>query len=155
MPRIDYHDDPAAPPANSLVPAASAVVTDGQGRILLHRRSDNDRWSLPGGAMELGESIAGCAVRETLEETGFEVEVTGIVGIYSNPGHVFAYDDGEVRQEFSVCFAGRVVGGEPRVSDESTEVAWFRPEQIAGLPMVEAMRLRVLDVLEGRTPVIR
>ncbi|HVD15255.1 MAG TPA: NUDIX domain-containing protein [Actinomycetota bacterium] len=155
MPRIDYHDDPAAPPANSLVPAASAVVTDGQGRILLHRRSDNDRWSLPGGAMELGESIAGCAVRETLEETGFEVEVTGIVGIYSNPGHVFAYDDGEVRQEFSVCFAGRVVGGEPRVSDESTEVAWFRPEQIAGLPMVEAMRLRVLDFLEGRTPVIR
>jgi len=155
MPRIDYHDDPAAPPANSLVPAASAVVTDGQGRILLHRRSDNDRWSLPGGAMELGESIAGCAVRETLEETGFEVEVTGIVGIYSNPGHVFAYDDGEVRQEFSVCFAGRVVGGEPRVSDVSTEVAWFRPEQIAGLPMVEAMRLRVLDFLEGRTPVIR
>ena len=155
MPRIDYHDDPAAPPANSLVPAASAVVTDGQGRILLHRRSDNDRWSLPGGAMELGESIAGCAVRETLEETGFEVEVTGIVGIYSNPGHVFAYDDGEVRQEFSVCFAGRVVGGEPRVSDESTEVAWFRPEQIAVLPMVEAMRLRVLDFLEGRTPVIR
>jgi ADP-ribose pyrophosphatase YjhB (NUDIX family) len=155
MPRIDYHDDPAAPAANSLVPAASTVVTDEQGRILLHRRSDNDRWSLPGGAMELGESIAGCAVRETLEETGFEVEVTGIVGIYSNPGHVFAYDDGEVRQEFSVCFAGRVVGGEPRVSDESTEVAWFRPEQIAGLPMVEAMRLRVLDVLEGRTPVIR
>jgi ADP-ribose pyrophosphatase YjhB (NUDIX family) len=155
MPRIDYHDDPAAPAANSLVPAASAVVTDEQGRILLHRRSDNDRWSLPGGAMELGESIAGCAVRETLEETGFEVEVTGIVGTYSNPGHVFAYDDGEVRQEFSVCFAARVVGGAPRVSEESTEVAWFRPEEIAGLPMVEAMRLRVLDFLAGHTPVIR
>jgi ADP-ribose pyrophosphatase YjhB (NUDIX family) len=155
MPRIDYHDDPAAPAANSLVPAASAVVTDERGRIVLHRRSDNDRWSLPGGAMELGESIAGCAVRETLEETGLEVEVTGIVGVYSNPGHVFAYDDGEVRQEFSVCFAARVIGGEPRVSDESTEVAWFRPEEIAGLSMVEAMRLRVLDFLEGRTPVIR
>ena len=155
MPRIDYHDDPAAPPANSLVPAASAVVADEQGRILLHRRSDNDRWSLPGGAMELGESIAGCAVRETLEETGLEVEVTGIVGTYSNPGHVFAYDDGEVRQEFSICFAARVVGGAPRVSEESTEVAWFRPEAIAGLPMVEAMRLRILDFLGGRTPVIR
>jgi ADP-ribose pyrophosphatase YjhB (NUDIX family) len=143
MPRIDYHDDPAAPPANSLVPAASAVVADEQGRILLHRRSDNDRWSLPGGAMELGESIAGCAVRET------------IVGTYSNPGHVFAYDDGEVRQEFSVCFAARVVAGAPRVSEESTEVAWFRPEEVAGLPMVEAMRLRILDFLGGRTPVIR
>jgi len=155
MPRIDYHDDPAAPPANSLVPAASAVVADEQGRILLHRRSDNDRWSLPGGAMELGESIAGCAVRETLEETGLEVEVTGIVGTYSNPGHVFAYDDGEVRQEFSICFAARVVGGAPRVSEESTEVGWFRPDELAGLPMVEAMRLRILDFLGGRTPVIR
>jgi hypothetical protein len=68
---------------------------------------------------------------------------------------VFAYDDGEVRQEFSVCFAARVVAGAPRVSEESTEVAWFRPEEIAGLPMVEAMRLRILDFLGGRTPVIR
>jgi ADP-ribose pyrophosphatase YjhB (NUDIX family) len=155
MPRIDYYDDPAAPPANSLVPAASAVVTDEHGRIVLHRRRDNDRWSLPGGVMELGESIAGCAVREALEETGLEIEVTGIVGTYSDPRHVFAYDDGEVRQEFSVCFAARAVGGELRISDESTEVAWFRPEEIAGLPMVERIRLRVLDFLEGRTPVIR
>jgi ADP-ribose pyrophosphatase YjhB (NUDIX family) len=155
MPRIDYLDDPAAPAANSLVPAASTVVTDEQGRILLHRRSDNGRWSLPGGAMELGESIASCAVRETLEETGFEVEVTGIVGTYSSPGHVFAYDDGEVRQEFSICFAARVVGGAARVGEESTEVGWFRPEEIAGLPMVEAMRPRVADFLAGRTPVIR
>jgi hypothetical protein len=68
---------------------------------------------------------------------------------------VFAYDDGDVRQEFSVCFAARVVAGAPRVSEESTAVAWFRPEEIAGLPMVEAMRLRILDFLGGRTPVIR
>lgn len=155
MPRVDYYDDPAAPRANSLVPAASAVVVDGQGRIVLHRRADNQRWALPGGGMKLGESIGACAVREVEEETGLQVELTGIVGVYSDPKHVFAYDDGEVRQEFSLCFSARVVGGELRVSDESTEVAWFQPGEIPGLPMVESIRLRVLDFLSGQTPVIR
>ena len=55
-----------------------------------------------------GESIADAAVREVAEETGLTVEMTGSVGIYTDPGHVMAYDDGEVRQEFSVCFHARV-----------------------------------------------
>ena len=155
MGRRDYYDDPHAPAANSLVPAASTVVVDAEGRILLQRRRDNDMWALPGGKMELGESLGDCARRETLEETGLEIELTGIVGIYSDPKHVFSYDDGEVRQEFSLCFAARVVGGELRVSDESTKVAWFEPVEIPGLPMVESIRLRVLDFLSGQTPVIR
>ncbi len=81
MPRVDYYDDPAAPRANSLVPAASVVVVDAAGWIVLHRRADNDRWALPGGGMKLGESIGDCAVREIAEETGLQVELTGIVGI--------------------------------------------------------------------------
>jgi ADP-ribose pyrophosphatase YjhB (NUDIX family) len=106
--------------------------------------------------MKLGESIGACAVREVEEETGLKVELTGIVGVYSDPKHVFAYDDGEVRQEFSLCFAARVVGETVlRVSDESTEVAWFQPGEIPSLPMVESIRLRVLDFLSGQTPVIR
>ena len=101
MGRVDYYDDPKAPRANSLVPAASAIVTDDQGRILLHRRRDNEMWALPGGVMEIGESLGECAVREVREETGLTVEPVRIVGIYSDPKHVFEYDDGEVRQEFS------------------------------------------------------
>jgi hypothetical protein len=62
--RVDYYDDPDAPKANSLVPAASAIVTDEDGRILLHRRRDNDMWALPGGVMEIGESLGECVVRE-------------------------------------------------------------------------------------------
>ncbi|MGN5378815.1 NUDIX domain-containing protein [Streptomyces lasalocidi] len=71
---------------------------DDAGRILLQRRRDNDMWALPGGAMHIGESLPDCAIRETREETGFDVETVGIVGTYTNPHHVFAYDDGEVRQ---------------------------------------------------------
>ncbi len=155
MGRVDYYDDPAAPATNSLVPAASAVVVDGDGRILLHRRRDNDKWALPGGRMELGESLAGCAVREVREETGLEVEPVDIVGTYTDPKHVFSYDDGEVRQEFSICFRCAIVGGSVSVSDESYEVAFFEPKDIPDLPMVDCIRLRVSDYLSGRTPAIR
>ncbi|MFI8102781.1 NUDIX hydrolase [Streptomyces sp. NPDC086023] len=155
MARRDYEDDPDAPEANSLVPAASVVVVDGESRILLQRRTDNGMWALPGGRMEIGESIGECAVRETWEETGLTVEITGIVGTYTNPRHVFAYDDGEVRQEFSVCLLARPTGGEIRVSDESHEVAWFAPVDVDRLPMVAGIRKRVDDWRAGLGPVVR
>ncbi|MFY4719341.1 NUDIX hydrolase [Streptomyces sp. LaBMicrA B280] len=155
MGRRDYEDDPDAPAANSLVPAASTVVVDDCGRILLQRRRDNGMWALPGGAMHIGESLPGCAVRETREETGFDVEIVGIVGTYSNPRHVFAYDDGEVRQEFSVCFLARPTAGRLAVSEESTDVRWFRPEEVDSLPMVPGIRKRVNDWREGTMPAAR
>ncbi|WP_018547455.1 NUDIX hydrolase [Streptomyces sp. LaPpAH-108] len=154
MGRRDYENDPDAPAANSLVPAASAVVVDDHGRILLQRRVDNGMWALPGGRMEIGESLPGCAIRETREETGYDVQLVGIVGIYTDPGHVFAYDDGEVRQEFSICFLARPVGGQLAVSDESTEVRWFDPSEIDDLPMVTSIRRRVTDYLAGDMPVL-
>ncbi|WP_412077074.1 NUDIX domain-containing protein [Streptomyces xanthophaeus] len=155
MARRDYEDEPSAPKANSLVPAASAVVVDEHGRVLLQRRADNGMWALPGGKMELGESIGDCAVRETFEETGITIEITGIVGTYTNPGHVFAYDDGEVRQEFSICLLARPTGGGLRTSDESFEVAWFPPGVIDDLPMVPSIRKRINDWRAGHGPVVR
>jgi ADP-ribose pyrophosphatase YjhB (NUDIX family) len=155
MRRVEHFNDPDAPAANSLVPAASAVVVDQDGRILLHRRSDNRLWSIPGGAMEVGERIADTVVREVKEETGLEVEPERVVGIYSNPQHVVEYADGEVRQQFSVCFACRVVGGELAVSDESLEVGFFTPGEIEDMPVQESIRLRIGHYLERRTqPVV-
>lgn len=145
MARVDYLDDAAAPKANRLVPAASAIVTDKRGRILLHRRSDNDLWGLPGGTMEIGESIAETIIREVEEETGLDVQPMYIVGIYTNPGHVIAYSDGEVRQEFSICFACSVTGGELRVSDESTALSFFTAKQIERIPLHESIRQRIRD----------
>jgi ADP-ribose pyrophosphatase YjhB (NUDIX family) len=153
--RIDHLNDPDAPAANRVVPGASAVVLDEAGRILLHRRDDNELWSIPGGGMEVGERIADTVVREVREETGLEVEPEAIVGIYSNPQHVVEYSDGEVRQQFSVCFACRLVGGVLAISDESLEVGFFTPAEIEVIPVHESIRLRIRHDLEHRPqPVI-
>lgn len=142
--RIDYFDDPQAPEVNSLVPSVNVVVVNEDGDILLIRRSDNENWALPGGAMDLGESLLDAAVRETAEETGVHVEVTGLVGIYTDPRHVILYtSNGEARQEFSVVFTARAVGGGVRRSDESLEVCWVRPADTATLQMDRSMRMRI------------
>jgi 8-oxo-dGTP pyrophosphatase MutT (NUDIX family) len=149
MSRIDYYDDPKAPAANSLVPAVSAVVVDDAGRLLLQRRQDNGLWALPGGGLEVGESVGEAVIREVVEETGYQVEPTYVIGVYSDPKHVFAYDDGEVRQEFSVCIAAHVTGGHLKVSNESTEVAWFTPEEAKTLAIHPRIRARIDDYLAG------
>ena len=149
MARTEYYDDPAAPVPNSLVVAASAAVIDGEGRLLLQRRVDNGLWAMPGGVMEMAESLPQAAVREVREETGYEVEVTGLVGTYTDARHVIAYSDGEVRRQFNVCFRARVVGGELAVSDESHEVRWFASAEIETLPMHHTQRLRVEHALQG------
>jgi ADP-ribose pyrophosphatase YjhB (NUDIX family) len=142
--RIDFYNDPEAPKATSIVPSANVIVVNDEGAILLIRRSDNDNWALPGGGMDLGESLPDTAVRETAEETGIHVEVTGLVGIYTDPRHVILYtSNNEVRQEFSAVFTARPLGGEPTPSDESTEVRWVPPAEVGALPMDRSMRMRV------------
>jgi 8-oxo-dGTP pyrophosphatase MutT (NUDIX family) len=148
--RTDYFNDPHAPTPNSLVPAASAIVVNESGGPLLQRRFDNDQWALPGGTMDLGETLAQTVVREVKEETGLDVEVTGLVGIYTDPGHVIEYDDGEVRQEFNVCFTAHVRGGRLATSTESTEVGWVPLDELDALPMHESTRLRIRHCLDRR-----
>ncbi|MFC6005367.1 NUDIX hydrolase, partial [Streptomonospora nanhaiensis] len=77
MARRDYYYDPNAPAANSIAVAVSAFIQDDEGRILMIRRTDNDLYSIPGGQLELGETLTQAAVREVREETGIECEVTG------------------------------------------------------------------------------
>lgn len=150
--RIDYLDDPNAPKPNSLKPSANVVVLNDAGQFLLIKRTDNSNWSLPGGAMDLGESIGQAAVREVREETGIDCELTGLVGIYTNPNHVLEYtSDGEVRQEFSIVFTARALGGEPTPSSESSQVVWVEPVDMDRYEMHPSMRQRVDHYLEGRT----
>lgn len=148
--RTEYFDDPTAPRPNSLVPAVSAVVLDPAGRVLLHRRTDSGLWSLPGGGIEVGESVTEALVREVKEETGLDVAVVQLVGVYSDPRYVVAYDDGEVRQQFSLCFTCQVTGGYLLISEESRELRYIDPRELDTLPIGAGTRVRLRDFRDRR-----
>jgi 8-oxo-dGTP pyrophosphatase MutT (NUDIX family) len=127
------------------------AVTNDAGELLLIRRSDNDNWALPGGGVDLGESLMQAAVRETQEETGIDCEVTGLSGIYTDPGHVILYtSNGEVRQEFSIVLTARATGGNPTPSSETSDVRWLPLDAVGSLQMDPSMRLRVEHFAERR-----
>lgn len=129
-------DEPSTPRATSIVVAASVFVTDDGGRVLLVR--DGDGWALPGGDQQLGEYLAQSAVRHTRTRSGVDVEVTGVVGVYSNPHHVVAEHGGQVRQEFSVCLRARYLGGRP-----GAQARWVGSADLDGVPIHPATRLRI------------
>lgn len=149
MSRTDYFNDPSAPRANRIVPAVTAFVVNDDGQVLLERRSDNGRWGMPGGVQEIGENITGTVIREVLEETGIQVEVVGLVGVFTDPGHVIAFSDGEVRQEFSLCFRARPLTSDIRVSAESLEVRWVPRSEVESLDMSPTTRLRLEEGFRG------
>jgi len=132
------------------------VVVNDAGEILLIRRTDNGNWALPGGAIDLGESVAQAGIRETLEETGIQCVITGIVGIYSDPRHVILYtSNGEARQEFSTVLTARPAGGQPTPSSESSDVRWVPEAELNGYTTDRSMRIRINAFLaHNESPVI-
>ena len=147
--RIDYDDDPNAPRPTRIVPGVSVAVFNDLSQLLLIRRTDNDRWAVPGGKQEVGETPVQAARREVHEETGITCEITGLVGIFSSPRHVVEYTaDGEVRQEFSILFHGHPTGGATATSAESREVIWCERQKVLALPMTPAQRRRISYLLD-------
>ncbi len=156
MSRRDYWQDPAAPKPTSRKPSASVFVTDDTGAILLLRRADSGSWTLPTGGLKRGETISQCAVRECEEETGLRVEITGLVGVFSDPGHVIEYRKGskvtEVRQPVNVCLRARVTGGRARPTSEAIEVRWVPPGDIEDCDIHLAQLRRILHGIRSATP---
>ncbi|WP_086665499.1 NUDIX hydrolase [Lentzea kentuckyensis] len=151
MARTDHYNDPNAPKATNIVVAVTAFVQDEHGRLLMIRRTDNDLYSIPGGMQDVGETIGHTVIREVKEETGIDVEPVDIIGVYSDPKHVIAYTDGEVRQQFSICFRARFIGGELRTSNESSEVHWVSRGDLDTLNVHPSIRLRIEHGFEARS----
>jgi 8-oxo-dGTP pyrophosphatase MutT (NUDIX family) len=150
--RREYWHDPEAPAPNSLVPASGVLAVNELGEILLQRRRDTGQWALPMGKQELGETIAECAIRETKEETGIDVAITGLVGIFSDPSHIVAYTDGEVRQEYEVTLLGRPLGGFPAANSEADDVRWAHPYELDALDIHPTMRRQIACYLNRTYP---
>jgi 8-oxo-dGTP pyrophosphatase MutT (NUDIX family) len=151
--RIEYLNDPDAPKPNSLVPAAGVLAVNASGQLLLQRRRDTGQWAIPMGKHEIGETASQCAVRETEEETGVRVEVTGLLGIYTDPGHVVLYtSDGETRQEYEVILLGRPLSGEPKANDEASAAGWFTVAELDGLDIHPSQWRQLRDWLNGTYP---
>ena len=152
--RREYDHQPDAPAASCVAPCAFVAVRDVTGRLLLVRRCDSGDWELPGGHVDPGESASDAAVRETAEESGITVEVTGVVGIYTDPGHVIADPHaGLVRQPFAVCFHARPLAGSPGGDQvETSDARWFTTGDIGALPIGPAMRLRIGHALTPGRP---
>lgn len=118
------------------------VVVIRDEKVLLTLRSDLPVWCLPGGAIEAGETLVEAAVREALEETGAEIEILGIVGVYSRPNW---RDSGN----HEVVFVGRQIGGELVPLDgEAVEVSYF---SLTELPkeLLWWHRERIVDAMQG------
>ena len=116
-----------------------AVIQDN--KIMLTQRDDFETWILPGGGVEVGESVAQAAIRETKEETGLDVELTRLVGIYSRLGNFLG---GHI-----VLFTGRPIGGEMKCqAGETIAVKWFPFNQIPS-PLSLGHKRRIEDVISG------
>ena len=103
---------------------AGGCVFNEKGEVLLQRRADSNKWGFPGGAIEIGETPQMTAVRELKEETGLDVEVGRLIGIYTD--FDMQYSNGDKAQSICVAFELTVVGGELSCDkDETLELKYF------------------------------
>ncbi len=136
--------------AKEIRASVAACVMSPEGRILLQRRSDNGRWGLPGGSVEIGESVSQALLREVLEETGLRVEAVRLVGVYSDPAlQVVRYPDDNVVHYVNLFFECRILGGSLATCEETLELRFFDPADLPPdvLPM---HRIRIQDALAQR-----
>ncbi len=131
------------------VGCSATIFDEKREKVLLTRRTDNDRWCLPGGRMEAGESAAEACEREVLEETGLTVRVTRLVGVYSDPNQLVIYPDGNKVQIVVLNFEARIVSGELGLSNETTDFGYFSLAEMESMPMHGRHKDRVADAMSG------
>jgi len=125
----------------------------GARQLLLMQRSDNAHWGLPGGYVELGESVAEAAVREVFEETGVRVAIGRLVGVYSDPASMVIEYAGERRvHAVNLCFEAEPVGatGAPTTPDEALASGYFALDALPE-PLVPIHRVRIEDAAAGES----
>ena len=144
-------------PRKIILNCAGALIIRND-KILFQRRTDNGKWGLIGGLVEMNETYAQAAVREAREETGLEVKLTGFLGIFHN--HDMVWANGDAAHVISAMYTAEVVSGEPRIDEESFELRFcgkdevpplFAEDHIAGLEAYyKGIRLPLFEENEYR-----
>jgi len=129
----------------------SAAIFDEQGRVLLTQRKDNGQWCLPGGGMDPGESMVETCIREVWEETGLEVIVDRLVGVYSDPNSLVIYPDGNKAQIVALHFEAEIIGGELGLSDETLAFGYFALEELQDMELWLNHKDRIHDTLAAQS----
>ncbi len=110
---------------------AATTIIERDGKILLQRRTDNGKWGLIGGLLEMNETYQEAAIREAREETGLEVKLESFLGIYHN--HDMVWGNGDCAHVVTAFFTASIISGEPRVDEESFELRFFGMEELPEL----------------------
>jgi len=126
---------------------SATIFNETRRKVLLTRRTDNGLWCLPGGHLDAGESVEECCVREVFEETGLQVRVKRLTGVYSNPNQLVIYPDGNRAHFVVLNFEVDIVGGKLGLSNETSEAGYFSLSEIASMPMHDRHADRVADAL--------
>ena len=117
-------------PEKIILNCAGAVIVK-DGKILFQRRTDNGKWGLNGGLLEMNETYEQAALREIREETGLEVRLDSFLGIFHN--HHMVWSNGDAAHVISAMFTASILRGEPRIDEESYELRFFGKDEIPGL----------------------
>ena len=104
------------------------IIKNDRSKILMEKRSDNGMWGLPGGGVEPGETIMETALRETREETGLNININGLLGVYSDPsdGRIVTYpDNGDIVHIIDIILTAEIESGDIVISDESLDLRFY------------------------------
>jgi ADP-ribose pyrophosphatase YjhB (NUDIX family) len=123
-----------------------AVIFDAsKQKVLLTRRADNNRWCLPGGHVQPGESVMETCIRKVNLETRLDVRVIRLIGVYSNPDRLIEYADGNRFHLISLSFEAEAMSDTLTLSDETTAYGYFSRDEVKHLDLMEHHVERVDD----------
>ncbi|EGT3617559.1 NUDIX hydrolase [Clostridium perfringens] len=130
--------------------SAGVIIIDKKGRVLLQKRTDNNKWGLPGGSLELGESFQQAAMREAYEEVGIKVRSLNLFNVYSGENCYNKYPNGDEIYNASSIFVSNDYEGEVVLDgEESADAVFFSKEDIPSLEEVNPPdRVVIKDIIE-------
>ena len=139
-------------PRKIMLNCAGALIIR-EGKILCQRRTDNGKWGLIGGLVEMNETYAEAAMREAREETGLEIRLDAFLGIFHN--HNMVWSNGDAAHVLTAMFTASILSGEPRIDEESYELRFFDVQEMPEL-FAEDQRAALAAYLQGvRNPLLQ